>query len=173
MALSLTVATTQGKNHTLQVTMDDQALSDAGITKDDLETTLLHADDQGMVTQAEVRGQLIGLFWNISTTISDHYAMKTVDGGTFVTSVRNYTNVTVDDFDEDPNLKSADVPLTWSLPRAAKTNILEISLISGLYHASVSINDKENFVGEKESSNLGVRSSWPCCFILFDLTGNH
>nr|XP_045613289.1 protein O-linked-mannose beta-1,2-N-acetylglucosaminyltransferase 1-like [Procambarus clarkii] len=139
--LRLTVALPGGGNHTLQVQVDPHALADIGVTKEELEATLLQADEQHMLKEVVIGERTIPVYWNISSVISDFLAVKTVDGGRVLVSIKNYTNVSLHDFDEDPSLRPASVDLTWTLPPALHSRVLEVTLTSGPHHASVSIND--------------------------------
>ncbi|KAG7153900.1 O-linked-mannose beta-1-2-N-acetylglucosaminyltransferase 1-like 26 [Homarus americanus] len=141
--LRLTVSTPEGKNRTLEVMADDTGLTAAGATKEELEAVLLHADAQGMIKEAVIRGQHIPIYMNVTPVVDNLFALRTFDGRDFLISDKNYTNASLSDFIDDPTLRLADVPVTWPLLPDLGDVSLQVTLTSSLQYTSITVNNKE------------------------------
>ncbi|XP_042877387.1 protein O-linked-mannose beta-1,2-N-acetylglucosaminyltransferase 1-like [Penaeus japonicus] len=141
--LHLTVARPSGRNVTTTVTVEEEELAAQGISGRDVENTLIHADEEGVVHEAVVKGRRIPFKMNVQYEVHDVYNLKTEDNRDWVVSRKNFTNVTLEDYRDDPSLKPNTVPhLEWTPLPLPPPGPLQMSLTSSPMQATVGLNNR-------------------------------
>ncbi|XP_050727643.1 protein O-linked-mannose beta-1,2-N-acetylglucosaminyltransferase 1-like isoform X2 [Eriocheir sinensis] len=146
MKLSLTVMQPDNSTQAEEFEVDEKSFANVGLTYDQVVVGYARADDRGNVQEIVVGDKHIPvrLQYNKASLNTTSFSFITVNQTMWTVSLKNFTNITVEDFEEDETLRPVEVMLDWSLPEAGDPQPMAMVLTSAARHNSSMVSVRHN-----------------------------
>ncbi|KAK8407338.1 hypothetical protein O3P69_002103 [Scylla paramamosain] len=115
--------------------IDDQSFAAGGLTHDQVSTGYAVEDKQGKIQELVVGNKHIPVHFGLKkATELFSFSFVTINNTYWTVNLKNFTNISVGDFDDDETLKPVEVKLDWYLPRTDVVQPLTMALTSAVHH---------------------------------------